>query len=346
MKHWATMTLSIAAVVGVGYLGEKVYLSVQQHNQDVDGRIAALSIQVSDLNDRLIAATREEKDELHPDAAHPTSGLTLSMSQIFPQHWLKQTLQLAQSQLEMDQQTSSTHPFESSQNTLNLVKSNLNVLVSNHAISELTANGLARAIDTDLKMIESQAETQRQEIQLLDRHLAQLQLTLDAMARKGPSMYVPTTISSPQIQGKATTSTELSFFQRISRLFIIEKPALNVRENMLQRGLVCREVALTLGLARQALAQGQSDQVMRLLVDSRTQLAGVVDSASKQIQAKIAALTVPAHPKLQLTALQWAPAEALTVPIHPMTEMSSLSTVVVPATTPTAKSVQQRVVAS
>lgn len=320
MKRWVTMTLSVAAIVGVGYLGEKAYLSNQQHDQDIEHRIATLTIQVSDLNDRLIASSRDEDSK--SDSKSAVAGLTLSMSQIFPQHWLKQTLQLAQSQLEFNQQTSSVSPFDAARTTLNLIKSNLDSLVAGHAISELTASALARAIDVDLKMIDSQAQTQRQEIQLLDRHIAQLQLTLDAMARQGPSMSVPSSVSHLPAQANATPTPELTFTQRISRLFVIEKPALNVRENMMQRGLVCREVALTLGLARQALAQGQSDQVMHLLTDSRAQLAGVVDPAAKQMQSSIASLKVPTHPKLQLTALQWAPAEALSTPVKPMIEVA------------------------
>ena len=327
MKRWVTMTMSVAAIVGMGYLGEKAYLSGQQHDQDIESHVAALSIQVSDLNDRLIAATRDEKDASPTDSRSAISDLTLSMAQIFPQHWLKQTLQLAQAQLESDQKISSVNAFESSKNTLNLVKSNLNALVRGHAISELTASGLTRAIDVDLKMIDSQAQTQRQETQLLDRHIAQLQLALDVMAHQGPSMNLPTALTHPTEQDTNLSMTELSFMQRISRLFVIEKPALNVRENMLQRGLICREVALTLGLARQALAQGQSDRVMQLLVDSRSQLAGVVDPASKEMQASIAALNVSAQPKLQLTALQWAPAEALMTTVKPMAEIASVPVV-------------------
>ncbi len=322
MKRWATMTLSVAAIVGVGYLGEKAYLTDQQRNQEVESRLATLTMQVSDLNDRLIATTRDEKDDAQTDPTNAVSQLTLSMAQVFPQHWLRQTLQLAQSQLELDQKASSINAFDSSKNTLNLVKSNLSSLVTGRAISELTASALVRAIDVDLKLIDSQAQTQRQEIQLLDRHIANLQLTLDGMARQGPSMQVATSSMNLPAQKAAEPAAELSFTQRIARLFVIEKPSLNVRENMLQRGLVCREVALTLGLARQALAQGQSDRVMQLLADGRTQLAGVVDPAAKQMQASIAALTVPAHPKLQLTALQWAPAEALT--IKPLSEVVSI----------------------
>ncbi len=320
MKRWAIMTFSVAAIVGVGYLGEKAYLSNQQHDQEIQNRIAALTIQVSDLNDRFVAASRDENDDSNSESKNAVSGLTLSMAQIFPQHWLKQTLQLAQSQLEFDQRTPTANPFDSAKNTLYLVKSNLDSLVAGHAISELTANALARAIDVDLKMIDSQAQTQRQEIQLLDRHIAQLQLTLDTLARQGPSMSAPAPTRNLPAQANATPTPELSFTQRISRLFVIEKPALNVRDNMLQRGLVCREVALTLGLARQALAQGQSDRVMHLLADSRTQLAGVVDPAARQMQNAIATLKIPTHPKLQLTAMQWAPAEALTIPVNPTPE--------------------------
>ena len=313
MKRWITMGLSVAVMTGAAYFGERAYSNEQQRQQVVENRLAALSIQASDLNDRLIAVSRDDKPDSVNSTGHTLSPLTLSMAQVFPQHWLKQNLQLAQSQLDFDQKTSLVNAFESSKNTLNLVKSNLNALVSDQAISTLIASVLARAIEVDLKMIDSQAQAQRQEIQLLDRQIGQLQLTLDAMARQGPSMQMTTAAIPSSIKNVSAPSNELSFTQRISRLFVIEKPATNVRQNMLERGLVCREVALTLGLARQALAQGQSERVMQLLADSRTQLAGVVDPAAKQMQAAIAALQVPAHPKLQLTVLQWTPAEPLTV---------------------------------
>lgn len=324
MKRWVTMTLSVAALVGVGYLGEKAYLTGQERYQDIENRLATLSVQVSDLNDQLIAASRDEKQDSPTDSNQAVSQFTLSMAQVFPQHWLKQSLQLAQSQLELDQNTSSVNAFEPAKNTLNLIRSNLNALETGHAISMLTASGLARAIDVDLKMIDSQAQTQRQEIQLLDRRIAQLQMTLDAMARQGPSMQMTTTVVNPSAQGVVVPSTDLSFSQRISRLFVIEKPTQNVRENMLERGLVCREVTLTLGLARQALAQGQSDRVMQLLAEGGTQLAGIVDPAAKQMQASIVALSVPAHPKLKLTALQWVPAEMSSV--KSMSEVTSTPT--------------------
>lgn len=337
MKRWMTLTLSVAAMVGVGYLGEKAYLSGQQHDQEIDQRVAALTLQVSDLNDRLIAASRDEHADLPSHSNDAVSGLTLSMAQIFPQHWLKQSLQLAQSQLEFDQQTSPTNAFESTKNTLNLIKSNLATLVNGHAISELTASALSRAIDVDLKMIDSQAQAQRQEIQLLDRYFAQLQLRLDAMARQGPSMQAMTAATHPPAQGNTALAPELTFSQRIARLFIIEKPALNVRETMLQRGLICRQVALTLGLARQALAQKQSDRVMQLLADSQAQLVSVVDPAAKQMQADLAAVKIPVSPKLQLTALQWIPNEALVAPMKPATSAATVAATVAenpaPATT-------------
>ena len=149
--------------------------------------------------------------------------------------------------------------------------------------------------------------------------------------------------SSGTTQNAQVPTADLSFTQRISRLFVIEKPILNVRENMLQRGLICREVALTLGLARQALAQGQSDRVMQLLADSRAQLASVVDPAAKQMQASIAALTVVTQPKLQLTSLQWVPTEALTVSVKPISDEDAAPVISVAP----ASSVQpKRVVAS
>ena len=99
--------------------------------------------------------------------------------------------------------------------------------------------------------------------------------------------------------------------QRMRQLVIIERPAQDVRTDMLQRALICREVALTLGLVRQALAQGQWDQVTQLLADSRAQMSGLVDADARKMQSTLAGLTVKPHSKLQLTAIRWLPSDTV-----------------------------------
>jgi hypothetical protein len=274
-----------------------------------------LTQQISDLNDRMVASSREEKPTLHEESADALAGLTLSISQIFPRHWLRQTLQLAQAQLEQEQTqfVSQPPPFQPAKSTLNLVKTNLNALVTSGAISALTASALTNAIDADVQMIDREAQTERQEGQLLDRQMAQYQLRLDQMARQGPSMHTATAVTPSPARGSNPNKPPVdpSFTQRISQLVIIEQPAQDVRANMLQRALICREAALTLGLVRQALAQGQSDQVIQLLADSRAQLSGLVDADARQMQSTLANITVKPHAKLQLTALRWLPSDTV-----------------------------------
>lgn len=311
MNRWMSMAASLAVIVGVGYAGEQIYLSGQKRYQDLEDKQTALAQQISDINDRMVASARDEKTTSRDGSNNVVAGLTLSISQIFPRHWLRQTLQLAQSQLEQDQAqfAPQTNPFQSAKETLNLVKNNLNNLVTSQAISALTASALTRAIDTDLQMIDHEAQAQRQEVQLLDRQIAQAQLTLDQMALRGPSMHVAVNPNSTTTKNQS--SVEPSFMQRIRQLVIIEQPAQDVRANMLQRGLICREVALTLGLVRQALAQGQWDQVTLLLTDSRAQMAGLVDADAKKMQATLAGLSVKPHAKLQLTAIRWLPSDTV-----------------------------------
>lgn len=330
MNRWISMTVSVVVIAGIGYIGEQLYLSGQSRYQDIENKQSALAQQLSDLNDRMVASSRDTKSTVQDESTNAVAGLTLSISQVFPRHWLRQTLQLAQVQLEQEQTqfASQASPFQAAKDTLNLVKTNLNGLVTSQAISALSASALTRAIDADLQMINEEAETQHQEVRLLDRQIAQLQLTLDQMARQGPTMHTTAAQNNASPQNSNQT-TNPSFMQRMRQLVIIERPAQDVRANMLQRGLICREVALTLGLARKALAQGQWDQVVQLLADSRAQLSGLVDADAKQMQITLLNLTVKPHPKLQITALKWLPSDTV-APLRPSIKPDVVATPVQP----------------
>jgi hypothetical protein len=326
MNRWISMLVSVLVISIIGYTIVQIYGSVQSRYQAMEDKQSELALQVSDLNDRMVAVSRDTKSASQYDS-NDAAADNSSISQIFPQHWLKQTLQLAQAQLEQEQTqfASQATPFRATKETLDLVKLNLNALVASQTISALSATALTRAIDVDLQMIDDEAKAERQDIQLLDRQMAQLQFSLDQMAQKGPAIHTritpdhSTAQSNVQATAQSAVQTtvqstnqptiDLSFMQRIKQLFIIEKPAQDVRSNMLQRGLICREVALTLGLARKALSQGQWDQVIQLLADSRRQLTGLVDIDAKRMQASIASLTIKPHAKLQITALKWLPAD-------------------------------------
>jgi hypothetical protein len=315
MNRWLSMTFSVVIIAGISIASEQIYMSGQLRNQAIEDKQATLTQQISDLNDRMVASSRDEKPTVHEESADALAGLTLSISQVFPRHWLRQTLQLAQAQLEQEQAqvVLQTNPLQPAKSTLNLVKTNLNALVTSGAISALTASALTHAIDADVQMIDREAQIERQKVQLLDRQIAQYQMRLDQMARQGPRMRAASAAPSSSARGSNPKKPPVdpSFTQRISQLIIIEQPAQDVRENMLQRSLICREAALTLGLVRQALAQGQWDQVIQLLSDSRAQLSGLVDADARQMQSTLANIIVKPHAKLQLTALRWLPSDTV-----------------------------------
>ncbi len=312
MNRWMAMLVSVVFICMVVFVVAQIYGAAQSRYQTMDHKQSELAQQISDLNDRMVAISRDPKLTAPYDSSKDEQANS-TMPHVFPRHWLKQTLQLAQAQLEQEQTqfASQSTPFRATKETLDLVKLNLNALVVSQTISALSASALTRAIDADLRMIENEAKAEHQDIELLDRHIAELQFALDQMAQKGPTIHAITSIHSTA-QSADQPAADLSFMQRIKQLLIIEKPALDVRSNMLQRGLVCREVALTLGLARKGLAQGQWDQVVQLLADSQRQLTGLVDADAKKMQTSIASLTIKPHAKLQITALKWLPADIVT----------------------------------
>ncbi len=312
MTRWTTMALSLVVIAGVGIAAEELYGLAEQHYKEIQTQQAQLTMQVSDLNDRLIAVTRGDKsasEAAASEGSHVAQVSANDATQKLSRHWLRQTLLLAQTQLDQTplQLTQQLHTLSAAEITLNQIKQTLPALAQSQSISTLTQSALDRAIDADLRVIEDQGQRQVQANQNLDRRLADLQLQLDRMARQGPSLHGAPT----QTTDAKPSSTDPSFLHRVNRLFIIEKPSMDVRSTMLQRALICREVALTLGLARQALAGGQADRVRQLLADSHNQLVGVVDPDARQTLGVITSLTVAENTKLQLSALQWMPADPL-----------------------------------
>ncbi len=312
------MAVSLAVIIGIGFVGDQLYQTGNQHYQNIEARQAQLALQVSDLNDRLIAVTRETKTPTAPiDTKNNPDTMSAVYAHALPQHWLRQTVQLAQSQLDQATVLSSPQQLKAQNNdaysaakeTLDQVKQALPSLVEGKAISEITAAALIKAIDTDLNMINENGQKQIQANQILDRNIAQLQQQLDRMARQGPRLHVTTPPAENGQKSNQTAPVERSFLERISQLVVIEEPTTDVRAAMLQRGLLCREAALTLSLARLALAQGQSERVMQLLADSNAQLGSLVDADARQVQATLASLNVAQHVKLQLSAFQWLPPE-------------------------------------
>ena len=72
MTRWTTMAVSLVVILGVGIAGEEIYQIGDQHLKEIQAQQAQLSMQVSDLNDRLIAVTRGEKPASDVASTDPT----------------------------------------------------------------------------------------------------------------------------------------------------------------------------------------------------------------------------------------------------------------------------------
>ncbi len=314
MTRWATMTGSLVVIAGLGLAGTQLYRMGSERYQDLSQQQTQLSLQVSDLNDHFIALSRAAKAA---PASAPASTALIASDQATQQlslYWLSQTLQLAQKQLDqaplLTSATDLTQPgnaLTNIKNTLNEVKQALPGMQAAQSISSITAAEIGTAIDRDLKMIDDSGLKFIQSNQALDRQLATMQAQLDHMASQGPHF-------NPDRSNTASGSVDGGSF--LNRFLVIERSSGDARSQTLQRSLICREVALTLGLVRQALAEGQTDRVMQLLTDSRTQLAGLVDTDARQMQTGLAALSVQ-ETRLHLSALDALPPEVKNHPTLP-----------------------------
>lgn len=270
MSRLTTPILVALWCVLLGYVWDQsrqqqTQLEALRQNQHI------LSQQIAHLNDRLSANTREQTTPTDEPAAPTTMAANSREVSVQLRANIRQALLLSQRQLLLGQ-------WSEAQSNLQ----RLQVLLrspSSQVLAPAIVYALERAIRQDLATIAQQAQQQQHAQNATDHALASLQQYLHQMATQSPHLAV----SPPPPNTDLPFSARLN--AKLSSILLLEPALPNVQQQYGMRAVSYYEVALLLGMARQALQQQQNDQVMAFLQQADQRMASHPDASSRQFRA-------------------------------------------------------------
>jgi hypothetical protein len=166
--------------------------------------------------------------------------------------------------------------------------------VEGSTLAPALVSGLQQRIQTDIVHLQQMGDRHQQARHSMDVALSRLQRVLAETAQQGPAL-VPTVPTNEQVFAERPAPPSL--WQRMTHMVHIEPAQAGLQASIAVRALTCHQVALTLGMARTALQQQQTDQALALIHDAQQQLHPLPDADARQIDRLLQQLLVMPMPK-------------------------------------------------
>ncbi len=263
MLLWRAIFLLMLLLLS--WFGWQLYTQQQLMIKQVQQDQKTLTQQLGDLNDRLVAVARMQTQPVNLSIER--SVAVPEQAELLRQN-IRQGLLLAQAALQ-----------DGRQEDADALLLNIQTLLQSPAQQSLApalVTGLQAAVQADRIQLGQTAQLRQTARQSMDRALLRIQQQLDHMARQGPVLYVPNTVEA------ATVATAPDWRERLAQVVSIQRVPSEQQVTLTQRALLCREVALTVGLARHAVRQQQPDQLRALLREAAQQLSRLPDAEAVQ----------------------------------------------------------------
>ncbi len=267
MLLWRAIFLVLLMLLS--WFGWQLYAEQQLMIQRLQQDQKTLNQQLGDLNDRLVAVARMQAQ---PVSLSVEPNLAVPEQAVFIRQNIRQALLLAQAAL-----------VDGRQEDADALLLNIQILLQSPAQQSLApalVAGLQQAIQADRLQLGQTAQLRQTARQSMDRALLRIQQQLDQMARQGPVLY--TTSGTKPTDNTAADLPATSWLDRLSQIVAIQRVPSNQQVTLVQRALLCREIALTVGLARHAVRQQQPDQLRALLQEAVQQLSRLPDAEAVQ----------------------------------------------------------------
>ena len=267
MLLWRAIFLVMLMLLS--WFGWQLYAEQQLMIQRLQQDQKTLSQQLGDLNDRLVAVARMQAQ---PVSLSVEPNLAVPEQAVFIRQNIRQALLLAQAAL-----------VDGRQEDADALLLNIQILLQSPAQQSLApalVAGLQQAIQADRLQLGQTAQLRQTARQSMDRALLRIQQQLDQMARQGPVLY--TTSGTKPTDNTAADLPATSWLDRLTQIVAIQRVPSNQQVTLVQRALLCREIALTVGLARHAVRQQQPDQLRALLQEAVQQLSRLPDAEAVQ----------------------------------------------------------------
>ena len=267
MLLWRAIFLVLLMLLS--WFGWQLYAEQQLMIQRLQQDQKTLNQQLGDLNDRLVAVARMQAQ---PVSLSVEPNLAVPEQAVFIRQNIRQALLLAQAAL-----------VDGRQEDADALLLNIQILLQSPAQQSLApalVAGLQQAVQADRLQLGQTAQLRQTARQSMDRALLRIQQQLDQMARQGPVLY--TTSGTKPTDNTAADLPATSWLDRLSQIVAIQRVPSNQQVTLVQRALLCREIALTVGLARHAVRQQQPDQLRALLQEAVQQLSRLPDAEAVQ----------------------------------------------------------------
>lgn len=267
MLLWRAIFLVLLMLLS--WFGWQLYAEQQLMIQRLQQDQKTLNQQLGDLNDRLVAVARMQAQ---PVSLSVEPNLAVPEQAVFIRQNIRQALLLAQAAL-----------VDGRQEDADALLLNIQILLQSPAQQSLApalVAGLQQAIQADRLQLGQTAQLRQTARQSMDRALLRIQQQLDQMARQGPVLY--TTSGTKPTDNTAADLPATSWLDRLTQIVAIQRVPSNQQVTLVQRALLCREIALTVGLARHAVRQQQPDQLRALLQEAVQQLSRLPDAEAVQ----------------------------------------------------------------
>ena len=296
MLLWRAIFLVLLMLLS--WFGWQLYAEQQLMIQRLQQDQKTLNQQLGDLNDRLVAVARMQAQ---PVSLSVEPNLAVPEQAVFIRQNIRQALLLAQAAL-----------VDGRQEDADALLLNIQILLQSPAQQSLApalVAGLQQAIQADRLQLGQTAQLRQTARQSMDRALLRIQQQLDQMARQGPVLY--TTSGTKPTDNTAADLPATSWLDRLTQIVAIQRVPSNQQVTLVQRALLCREIALTVGLARHAVRQQQPDQLRALLQEAVQQLSRLPDAEAVQTRQWLEQLLASPLPQaVPLKSLALLPEQA------------------------------------
>lgn len=264
-------------------LYQQQQLALAQLQQDQKN----LSQQLGDLNDRLVAVARLQAQSVSLSAQQSVAAP--AQAELLRQN-IRQGLLLAQAALQ-----------DGRQEDADALLLNIQTLLqqpTQQALAPALLEGLLVAVQADRIQLGQTAQLRQTARHSIDRALMRIQQQLDQMARQGPVLHTPSVTDTDNTTEHETVAAP-DWWARVTQIVSIQPVSSEQQVTLTQRALLCREVALTVGLARHAVRQQQPDQLQALLREAVQQLSRLPDAEAVQTRQWLEQLLASPLPTAQ-----------------------------------------------
>lgn len=261
------------------YAQQQATLSRLEQDQKI------LTQQVGDLNDRLVAVARLQSQPV--DLVAKVTDPSPEQAALMRQN-IRQGLLLAQAALQDGRQEDA--------DALLLTIQSLLQGQAQQLLSPAVVQGLAEAVQADRVQLGQTAQLRQTARLSMDRALMRIQQRLDQMAQRGPVLHAATMPNDAE-PNLTMPDQQQDWLDRLAQVVSIQRVSPDQQISLTQRALLCREVSLTLGLARHAVRQQQPEQLRALLQEAAQQLSRLPDAEAVQTQQWLAQLLASPLPQ-------------------------------------------------